>query len=92
MKIWGTELFAYVMGKLTQPPAVLYRLPRSCNMANTFTCTKCFQKCKTGGGLTRHTQTVHRNFTPVSDDEDDEYRFISELHPLLNGLKHVPFM
>jgi hypothetical protein len=71
----------------------------SYNMANplrpsrlSFTCPKCFLVCKTRGGLTRHDQTVHRDFTPVSDDEDDENRFTSERHPFINGINPIFYL
>jgi len=54
---------------------------------SSFTCPKCFLTCKTSGGFTRHNQTAHRDFTPISDDKNDEHGFITELHPFLNGMK-----
>lgn len=53
----------------------------------SYTCPKCFLTCKTGSGLTRHNQTVHRDFTPISNDRNDEHGFTSELHPFLNGME-----
>ena len=50
----------------------------------SFTCPICFRTCKTAGGLARHNLTVHRDFTPASDDE---HVFTSQSHPLLNGKK-----
>ena len=50
----------------------------------SFTCPKCFRTCKTAGGLARHIRTVHRDFTPASDDEDV---FTSQSHPFLSGKK-----
>jgi len=58
----------------------------------SFVCAKCFLRCKTEGGLIRHNQTIHRDFTPVSDDDDDEHRFTVESHPFLNGMKPICFI
>ncbi|KAI0004338.1 hypothetical protein BJV74DRAFT_876020 [Russula compacta] len=41
--------------------------------------------CKSGRGLTQHQQTVHREFTPASEDDPDDPLFTSQAHPLLNG-------
>ena len=49
----------------------------------SFTCPKCSRKCKTAGGLVRHNQTAHRDFTPA----DDGGRFTSQSHPFLGGKK-----
>jgi hypothetical protein len=58
----------------------------------SFTCPICSLVCKSGGGLTRHTQAIHRDFTPVSDDDDNENRFTLDLHPLLNGTNQISIL
>lgn len=52
-----------------------------------YTCPTCHLVCKSSGGLTRHQQTVHREFTPVSEDgaQASDSAFTSLFHPLLNG-------
>ncbi|KAJ7482263.1 hypothetical protein B0H11DRAFT_2418405 [Mycena galericulata] len=50
-----------------------------------FACPKCPKKCSTSGGLTRHYNTMHRQFTPASDSEEDEHRHHTDLHTKING-------
>jgi hypothetical protein len=55
-----------------------------------YPCPICHLVCKTGGGLTRHQQIAHREFTPASgDDSADESTFTTRFHPLLNGMASV---
>jgi hypothetical protein len=44
--------------------------------------------CKSGRGLTQHQQTLHREFTPVSDNDPDDALFTTRTHPSLNGVIH----
>ncbi|KAH9978484.1 hypothetical protein BJV77DRAFT_1062733 [Russula vinacea] len=37
---------------------------------SSFSCPSCSLVCKSSHGLTQHQQTVHRQFTPASDDDD----------------------
>src|ERR1019366_1600823 len=53
-----------------------------------YTCPICRLVCKTGGGLTRHQQTVHREFTPASENGAADPLF----HPLLNGTVSHQFL
>ncbi|KAJ7186674.1 hypothetical protein C8R46DRAFT_1157898 [Mycena filopes] len=51
---------------------------------NVFVCPRCPKVCTSGGGLTRHFNTKHREITPASDDED-EYGHETDLHPKLTA-------
>ncbi|KAH9988442.1 hypothetical protein BJV74DRAFT_885330 [Russula compacta] len=51
-----------------------------------FPCNLCNLVCKSGRGLTQHQQTVHREFTPASEDDPDDPLFTSQAHPLLNAI------
>ncbi|KAH9954257.1 hypothetical protein BJV74DRAFT_880185 [Russula compacta] len=51
-----------------------------------FPCNLCNLVCKSGHGLTQHQQTVHREFTPASEDDPDDPLFTSQAHPLLNAI------
>ncbi|KAJ7034262.1 hypothetical protein C8F04DRAFT_1210668 [Mycena alexandri] len=53
--------------------------------AQAFVCPRCPKVCATGGGLTRHFNTKHREFTPASEG-DDEHRHRTDSHPILNAL------
>ena len=55
---------------------------------SSFSCPSCSLVCKSSHGLTQHQQTVHRQFTPASDD-DDSQSFTTQTHPLLNGAVHL---
>ncbi|KAJ6512460.1 hypothetical protein C8R45DRAFT_1206566 [Mycena sanguinolenta] len=50
----------------------------------SYTCPLCPKICKTSGGLTRHYNTLHRQFMPASEDED-EHRHKTDSHPKLTG-------
>ncbi|KAJ7441973.1 hypothetical protein B0H11DRAFT_2348854 [Mycena galericulata] len=50
-----------------------------------FACPKCPKKCSTSGGLTRHYNTMHRQFTPASDSEEDEHTHHTDLHTKINA-------
>ncbi|KAJ7183927.1 hypothetical protein C8R46DRAFT_1159216 [Mycena filopes] len=49
----------------------------------SYTCRDCARNFTTTGGLQRHRNTVHRQFTPASEGEDDN-TFQSHYHPKLN--------
>jgi len=49
-----------------------------------YTCPTCFKKCKSPGGLVRHRNSEHREFTPESDDGTHKSTF--DFHPLLTGM------
>ncbi|KAJ7093512.1 hypothetical protein C8R44DRAFT_989924 [Mycena epipterygia] len=51
----------------------------------SYTCGNCGRNFTTTGGLRRHQNTVHRQFTPASEGED-ENSFQSVHHPKLNAL------
>ncbi|KAK7012554.1 hypothetical protein R3P38DRAFT_3019709 [Favolaschia claudopus] len=50
----------------------------------SFDCPDCLKRCTSKGGLSRHRQ-IHRQFTPASEEED-ENSFQRRFHPLLNAL------
>ncbi|KAJ6515253.1 hypothetical protein C8R45DRAFT_887963 [Mycena sanguinolenta] len=50
----------------------------------SYTCPLCPKICKTSSGLTRHYNTLHRQFTPASEDED-EHRHETDSHPKLTA-------
>lgn len=50
-----------------------------------YTCATCFKKCKSAGGLTRHQNSEHRDFTPESVDDAHENASRIDSHPLLTG-------
>ncbi|KAJ6461298.1 hypothetical protein DFH09DRAFT_1242982 [Mycena vulgaris] len=52
----------------------------------SYPCPDCPRVCTSGGGLTRHRSSQHRQFTPVSDDEPDEHKHTKMKHPKLTGL------
>ncbi|KAJ6478433.1 hypothetical protein DFH09DRAFT_1253395 [Mycena vulgaris] len=49
------------------------------------TCPECHFNCVSSGGLRRHRNTKHRQFTPASEGEDDN-TFERHFHPDLNAL------
>ncbi|KAJ7737732.1 hypothetical protein B0H16DRAFT_1762218 [Mycena metata] len=51
----------------------------------SYTCCDCGRNFTSTGGLQRHRNTVHRQFTPASEG-DDENTFRSVYHPKLNAL------
>ncbi|KAJ7629896.1 hypothetical protein B0H17DRAFT_1164262 [Mycena rosella] len=50
----------------------------------SFTCPVCSRKFTTKGGLTCHYDAQHHQFTPASDDED-ENKHQTDSHPKING-------
>ncbi|KAJ6472268.1 hypothetical protein DFH09DRAFT_1475959 [Mycena vulgaris] len=52
----------------------------------SYPCPDCPRVCTSGGGLTRHRSSQHRQFTPVSDVEPDEHKHTKMKHPKLTGL------
>ncbi|KAJ7800738.1 hypothetical protein B0H14DRAFT_3784803 [Mycena olivaceomarginata] len=50
-----------------------------------YTCPDCARNFGTTGGLTRHRNAIHRQFTPASEGEDDN-TFQFQYHPDLNAL------
>src|SRR5712672_380916 len=52
-------------------------------LRTTYTCPTCFLECQTSGGLTKHRNSAHRQFTPqLDDDAVPTY----EYHPHLTGM------
>ncbi|KAJ7856063.1 hypothetical protein B0H14DRAFT_3085331 [Mycena olivaceomarginata] len=54
-----------------------------------YTCPDCAHNFGTTGGLTHHRNTIHRQFTPASEGEDDN-TFQFQYHPDLNGREYLP--
>ncbi|KAJ7735044.1 hypothetical protein B0H16DRAFT_1676755 [Mycena metata] len=54
----------------------------------SYQCSDCPRTFTTSGGRTRHCNIVHRDFTPFSEDEEEDntHRHIKIRHPKLNGL------
>ncbi|KAJ7142564.1 hypothetical protein C8R44DRAFT_725902 [Mycena epipterygia] len=50
-----------------------------------FPCPDCPRICSSGGGLKRHRNSQHRQFTPALDGED-ENKHTTHYHPKLTGL------
>ncbi|KAJ7800645.1 hypothetical protein B0H14DRAFT_3092576 [Mycena olivaceomarginata] len=50
----------------------------------SFACPLCLRKCTTSGGLARHYNMQHREFTPASED-DEEHRHSTDLHDEINA-------
>ncbi|KAJ7678403.1 hypothetical protein B0H17DRAFT_1139464 [Mycena rosella] len=71
------------MNKSTGPNRLFVLTPMP--HGSSFTCTVCLKTCKSRPGLTQHHHAKHREFTPASEDEDDN-TFGSQYHPLLNAL------
>ncbi|KAJ7026200.1 hypothetical protein C8F04DRAFT_1298099 [Mycena alexandri] len=55
-------------------------------MAGPYNCPDCTRTCRSAGGLTRHRNTVHRPFSPVSDDGPDPHRHRKVSHPKLTAV------
>ncbi|KAJ7871547.1 hypothetical protein B0H13DRAFT_2554444 [Mycena leptocephala] len=53
-------------------------------LPQSYNCPLCPKRCSSSGGLTRHYNIRHRQFTPASEDED-EHRHHTDLHPKLTG-------
>ncbi|KAJ7241222.1 hypothetical protein B0H12DRAFT_1237101 [Mycena haematopus] len=51
-----------------------------------YKCADCPRSFTTAGGRTRHRNSQHRTFTPVSDDEEDPHLHTRITHPKLTGL------
>jgi Plavaka transposase len=49
----------------------------------SYTCPTCFLECRSSGGLTQHTNSAHRQFTPESDDDAPSPTY--HYHPHLTG-------
>ncbi|KAJ7724027.1 hypothetical protein B0H16DRAFT_1736971 [Mycena metata] len=54
----------------------------------SYQCSDCPRAFTTSGGRTRHRNIVHRDFTPFSEDEEEDntHKHIKIRHPKLNGL------
>ncbi|KAH9979673.1 hypothetical protein BJV74DRAFT_879404 [Russula compacta] len=50
----------------------------------SYPCPICHLSYKSPGGLTHHQQTVHCEFTPMSENDAEDSAFSSLLHPQLN--------
>ncbi|KAJ7798569.1 hypothetical protein B0H14DRAFT_3092899 [Mycena olivaceomarginata] len=55
----------------------------------SYTCRDCAANFTTTGGLQRHRNSAHRQFTPASEGEDDN-TFKSYYHPKLNDGHYLP--
>ncbi|KAJ7824684.1 hypothetical protein B0H13DRAFT_2446949 [Mycena leptocephala] len=53
-------------------------------LPQSYNCPLCPKRCSSSGGLTRHYNIRHRQFTPASEDED-EHRHHTDLHPKLTA-------
>jgi hypothetical protein len=51
-----------------------------------YTCPVCFQECRTSGGLTKHRNSAHRQFTPESDNDGNHPVSKYQYHPHLTGM------
>ncbi|KAJ7470114.1 hypothetical protein B0H11DRAFT_1730665 [Mycena galericulata] len=49
----------------------------------TFQCPECPRTCTSAGGLKQHQNTVHREFTPASDNDPDGHKHSLHKHPKL---------
>ncbi|KAJ7500565.1 hypothetical protein B0H11DRAFT_2155527 [Mycena galericulata] len=56
----------------------------------SYPCPDCPQVCRSSGGLKRHRNAQHRDFTPAADGED-ENKHSTFYHPKLNGQVHQFF-
>ncbi|KAF7354503.1 C2H2-type domain-containing protein [Mycena venus] len=50
----------------------------------SYTCRLCSMKCRSSGGLSRHYNSRHRQFTPASEGED-EHQHSTDSHPIINA-------
>ncbi|KAJ7706595.1 hypothetical protein B0H16DRAFT_1746857 [Mycena metata] len=55
-------------------------------MPGSYACPDCARTCRSASGLARHRNTVHRNFSPVSDDEPDPHKHTKAYHPKLTAI------
>jgi hypothetical protein len=51
-----------------------------------YTCPICFLGCRTSGGLTQHQNSAHRQFTPESDDDNNNPVSRYKYYPHLTGM------
>ncbi|KAF7352250.1 C2H2-type domain-containing protein [Mycena venus] len=52
--------------------------------SQSYTCRLCSMKCRSSGGLSRHYNSRHRQFTSASEGED-EHQHSTDSHPIINA-------